>query len=273
MTRRAALRLTANTIVLLTAAVVLACGTPPAAPADAGDPRAEAARLQQTNAVLQRQIELAGGKAFYLVLDPSAPDLALMLRGAELQRYGVRGLQVGQPRVAWADRRDAQPWQGVIWNAGTLDPLRQVDRLVIQQPEPPKEGEEPEPPPVPPTAEELYPVPSRYHIRFLDGLSIEIRPLDADAEAGRFARLWAWWTAKWHDVAAALGSADRDLVRLRIVLAPDDAESLYRALPPDVRLIVLPGNLAAPPPEPEGTPGADGVAPAAAPAAAPAKAP
>ena len=38
-------------------------------------------------------------KAFYLVFDPAKPDLALMLRGAELQRYPVLGAQVGRPRV------------------------------------------------------------------------------------------------------------------------------------------------------------------------------
>jgi hypothetical protein len=33
---------------------------------------------------------------------------------------------------------------------------------------------------------------------------------------------------------------DRDTVRLRVVLNPKDAESLYRSLPPATRLLVLP---------------------------------
>jgi len=37
------------------------------------DPRADAARLQRTNAQLQRQIELAAGREFYLVLDRRMP--------------------------------------------------------------------------------------------------------------------------------------------------------------------------------------------------------
>jgi len=92
---------------------------------------------------------------------------------------------------------------------------------------------------IPPTAEELYPVPSRYLIRFGDGLSVEIRPGEADTNLGRWARARAWVAAKSRDVGAALWRSDRDAVRLRLVLNPKDAESLYRALPPDVRLLVL----------------------------------
>ena len=79
------------------------------------------------------------GKEFYLVLDPGASDLTLMLSGAELQRYPVIGLQVGQPRVSWITRRDPRPWQDVIWSHGELDPPRQIDRLVIQA-APPEQG-------------------------------------------------------------------------------------------------------------------------------------
>lgn len=203
------------------------------------DIRAQVARLQRTNNFLQRQIELAGGKDFYMVLDPGASDITLMLSGAELQRYPVLGLQVGQPRVSWVTIRDPQPWQDVIWSHGELDPPRQIDRLVIQAVPPGKDTAEPEAQPVPPTPEELYPVPSRYHVRFDEGRSIEIRPREADADAGRLSRLRAWWSAKWRDALAAVSATDRDAIRLRIVLDPKDAEFLYRSLPPAVRLVIL----------------------------------
>ncbi|MBE3071723.1 MAG: hypothetical protein IMZ67_02000, partial [Acidobacteria bacterium] len=131
------------------------------------------------------------------------------------------------------------------WSSGELDPPRPTDRIVINAEAPGKGQAEPEPPPIPPTAEELYRVPPRYHIRFSGGLSVEIRPREADATAGRFARLRAWWSARWGDVAAAVRSRDRDVVRLRVVLNPKDAESLYRSLPPSVRLLVLSGGSAA----------------------------
>jgi hypothetical protein len=196
--------------------------------------------------VLEKQLELARGKDFYLMLDPAGPDLALMLRGAELQRYPILGLQIGRPRVAWVSRGGGLDWQGTIWSDGELDPPRQLDRLVVQGDQPgAAETEEPKPPAIPRTAEELYPVPSRYHVRFAGGLSIEIRPREADASVGRLARLSAWWAARWRDARAALVRADEDAVRLRIVLQPDDAASLYRALPPSAKLLVLPGGPAA----------------------------
>lgn len=202
--------------------------------------REELARLQRSTAVLERTLELARSKEFYLVLDPAGPDLALMLRGAELQRYPILGLRVGQARVAWVRRTGADAWRGAIWLEGELDPPRQQDRVVVTGGQPAPEGEEPKPPPIPPTAEEMYPVPVQYHIRFAGGLSIEIRPHEADASLGRWASLRAWWITRWHDVRAALRSEDRDVVRLRVVLNPKDAESLYRALPPSTRLLVLP---------------------------------
>ena len=226
---------------IVAAATVLsaaACGRDTATP-QPEDGAAKAAHLQRLNDLLQRQVELASGKDFYLVLDPAGSELTLMLSGAELQSYRVTGLQVGTPRVSWFGRRDARPWQDVVWAHGELDPPREIDRLVVQAPPPKKDAAEPEAPPIPPTPEEMYPVPSRYQVRFDEGRSIEVRPLDADQKASGFARFGAWWSAKWHDVAAALVRKDRDAVRLRLVLSPKDAASLYRSLPPAVRLIVL----------------------------------
>ena len=236
----------------LAAAAVLSClvapactQEPAASPGGGSAPggiAVDLASLQRGNALLERQIELAAGKDFYLLLDPAGPDLTLMLRGAILQRFPVLGLQVGVPRVAWRTDRAATTWQGVIWSSGELDPPRALDRIVIAPEEGTEGDKEPEPPPIPPPAEELYPVPTRFHVRFANGLSMEIRPREADAAAGRLARLGVWWRAKWGDIAAALGVSSRDAVRLRVVLGPEDAGSLYRSLPPSVRLLVLSGE-------------------------------
>ena len=220
--------------------VAAGCGTEKAT-APASDVQSQIARLQRSTSLLQRQIDLASGKDFYLVLDPAAGDITLVLSGAELQRYPVLGLQMGQPRVSWVTRPDPRTWQDIVWAHGELDPPRQIDRFVMQAAPPTKEGTEATPP-VPPTPEEMYPVPSRYHVRFVDGLSIEIRPLDTDAEAGRWAKLRAWFTAKWHDAKDAAFDRERDAVRLRIALNPKDAASLYRSLPPAVRLLILSGD-------------------------------
>jgi hypothetical protein len=227
--------------VMLAAACALAAA-PACRRAPDGGLADETAPLGRSNALLERQLELAAGKDFYLLLNPTASELTLMLRGAELRRFPVLGLQVGYPRVSWFSRRDARAWQGVTWSNGELDPARPIDRIVITGEERAKGEEEPQAPPIPPTAEELYKVPSKYLVRFADGMSIEIRPQEGDAHAGRFARFRAWWSAKWSNVGAALSSSRRDAVRLRIVLNPKDAESLYRSLPPSVRLLILPGE-------------------------------
>jgi hypothetical protein len=207
------------------------------------DARSSAARLLRTNAQLQKQIELAAGKEFYLVLDPASSSLTLMLKGAPLQRYSVLGLQVGYPRVAWMNARDPRHAQSAIWSQGELDPPRQIDRLVIQAAEPGKGPAEEVAPPVPQTPEELYPVPSRYHVRFADGLSVEVLPREADTRVGLWDRTRAALAEKWRDVVAAMQTRERDAIRLRITLDPADAQSVYRSLPPAVRLIVLDGEV------------------------------
>jgi hypothetical protein len=226
----------------------------------ADSPIAEAARLQRSTAQIERQLELARGKEFYLVLDPAASDLTLMLRGAELRRFTVLGLQIGYPRVSWIRRRDPVTWQGAIWSHGELDPLRPTDRITVTAVEGDKGENDLESPAIPPAAEELYRVPPRFHLRFSGGLSVEIRPREADAGIGRFARLRAWWSGKWSEVVAVMGSTDRDSVRLRVVLNPKDADSLYRFLPPAVRLLILSGD-----PAPVRTPAPAGTLPISSP--------
>ncbi|MFO7692717.1 MAG: hypothetical protein R6V57_06485 [Vicinamibacterales bacterium] len=230
------------------AVALVACQGGPA-PATASDPRSGAARLERANAQLQKQIELASGKAFYLVLDPANAGLTLMLKGAPLQRFTVLGLQIGHPRVGWVSDRDPRHVQSVIWSGGELDPPRQLDRLVMQSAEPGKGAPEPAPPTIPPTAEERYPVPSRYHVRFADGLSVEILPREADVSVGRWARARAAMAERARDVFFAMRSADRDAIRLRVTLEPEDAQSVYRSLPPAVRLIVLDGAVEPAPPD------------------------
>lgn len=198
------------------------------------DPGREVARLEAENAALDKQVALAAGKEFYLVLDPVAKDLALMLRGAELRRYPVIALSVGAPRVAFVRRRASAAWQGVIFSGGRLDPPREIDRLEISPP-PDASGETK--PVIPPTPEELFPVPLRYHVRFERGPSIEVRPREADPSS-RWARFTTWWGARWRDTLAALRPAGDEIVRLRIVLAPEDADTLYRSLPPGVKVLV-----------------------------------
>jgi hypothetical protein len=210
-------------------AVAVTVAASPPAPA-----ASELARLSLQNDLLQKQVELAKGKEFYLLLDPRAQTLTLMFRAALLQQYRVGSIEVGVPRVVYRPRADASTWE-----KGALDPARALDRVEVQAPPPTKEGTEIEIK-VPQTPEEKYPVPARYHIRFAGGLSIEVRPPNSDAVRGFWARVGAGLATWWSDAKAASRIEPTDTVRLHLVLSKQDAESLYRALPPDTKLLVLP---------------------------------
>lgn len=231
-------------VVLAVTAAVLsgllqACAPASAPGGSGGDSLGELARLQRANEFLQRQVDLAAGKDFYLLLDPSKARLTLMLKGAILQHFAVRSMRVGHPRVAWVGSRDSRHVQSTTWSGGELDPPRLIDRLVIEAAPPGAASEEEAAPVIPPTPEEMYPVPSRYHVRFAEGLSVEIRPREGDATVGWWSRLRASAAEKAHDVFAAVRGDRRDAIRIRLVLDPKDAQSLYRSLPPSVRLLVL----------------------------------
>ncbi len=202
-------------------------------------------QLRKENALLRQELELANGEKFYLVLDTEASSLKLMLKGAVLQDYHVQALEVGTPRVAFSTRALPEGWRGRIWDNGSLVPPRELDRVEIVAPPPSKDADEDNAPPVPipPTPEEKYPVPHRYHVRFDGGLSIEIRRVgEQEASAGFWAGLKKSLGQWWADAKAVLSrsSSESDDVRLRITLLAKDADSFYRALPPSTRLFVLP---------------------------------
>jgi hypothetical protein len=221
---------------LVTFATASAAAVPAAGPVPTAD---ELARLAFRNDLLQKQLDLAKGKDFYLILNPADKSLELMYRAALLQSYRVDGLEIGVPRVLFRERVEASAWEGRIWRGGALDPARELDRVEMQAPPPTPEGQEVEVK-VPQTPEEKYPVPARYHIRFEGGLSIEVRPPGSEAEKGFWERLGERWSTWWTDAKAASKSEPDDTVRLHIVLSKKDAESLYRALPPNTALLVVP---------------------------------
>ena len=229
------MRASLASVLLLTAASI-AVAAAPSAPAPKP---ADLTRLSQQNELLKHQLDLAKAKEFYILLDPRAQKLTLMYRAALLQQYKVEALEVGLPRIAYRTRSGSSRWEGRIWEKGALDPARALDRVEVQAPPPTKEGTE-VPVQIPPTPEEKYPVPARYHIRFAGGLSLEVRPPGSDEKRGFWSRLGHSFSTWWADARTAASPAPADTVRLHVVMSKQDAESLYRALPPDTKLLVLP---------------------------------
>ncbi len=245
MARRGARRPPSIPRILAAASALATVAAAPAVspPSLAQDPAQEIGRLERENDLLRKELDLANGDRFYLVLDPAASTLRLMLKGAVLQEYAIQKLEAGSPRVAFVTREPPAEWRGRVWNGGALSPPRERDRFELIAP-PPSENPDSEPAvPIPPTPEEAYPVPHRYHVRYDGGLSLEIRRLgDVEAAAGWWAGLKRRLRAWWDDAVAAIGrsSPDADELRLRVTLRSKDADSLYRALPPDTKLLVIP---------------------------------
>lgn len=193
--------------------------------------REPASPLAEATRVLEQQVSLASGKDFYLVLEPSRSAMTLFLKGATLQQYHVEGLEVGRRRWAYFTRPGASDWAGVVWRGGTLEPERLVPRVEIGP-----GADATVPPPLP---EDHIAVPPAYRLRFADGLVVEVWPAGPGAQSGwgglaRRATLW------WSDFRAALWGTAAGRVRLRLTLSESDAESLYRALPPDTALLIVP---------------------------------
>jgi hypothetical protein len=209
------------------------------------DPSREAQWLQVQNAALRARVELADKEEFYLLLDLSGSNLKLMLKGAVLQNFAVQSVEVGTPRVVFVRKVRLRDWAGRVWSAGQLEPVRERERVEIIAP-PPSAAEEDSSAapavPIPPTPEEAYKVPPLYHVRFADGLSLEIRhhtpqgAPQAKASQGEPSALASWW----RDARSVLRARTRDRVRLLLVLSSGDAASLYRSLPPDIKLLILP---------------------------------
>jgi hypothetical protein len=105
----------------------------------------------------------------------------------------------------------------------------------------PPPGSDPseEAPYVPPPAEEAFPVPTRFGIRFEGGLYLEVRPSGGDVEPGFSDRMLHWWD----DIREALRSEPTDRVRVRVTLKGEDGSAIYRSIPPDASILVLPAEL------------------------------
>jgi hypothetical protein len=177
----------------------------------------KAAALAARNESLRRELELAEGDAFYLVLDDRASKLTLMFKGAPLRSTSIELAEIGEPRARHGGAEEPIDLYA-IWTAGALHPPRiNVREEVVPPPmagsttpEPPAkpaeqgeflEGAEPAadaaPEPVveeveiPKTPEELYPVPVSYEIRFAEGLTVEVArsktPRAAEGPAGQSA--------------------------------------------------------------------------------------
>jgi len=239
--RRPARQLLAGFALLAGCILVLhgsgSAGGPQANDADA---RQALQRLAADVYLLEKRAALASSDSFYLLLDLQNSRLVLQLRGAVLRDYRFEALEMGEPRVVFRPRHLAGKWEGRIWSAGNLVPARDRERTLIVPPDSTAAADSTQPFKLPPLPEEIYPVPDRYHVRYAGGLWLEVRPQQLDASVKKSSRLRTTLAVWYRDVREAVKQEPEDTIRLRLVLRPEDAASLYRALPPDTHLLILP---------------------------------
>lgn len=209
--------------------IALAAQVPPTE-----DPAAEAQRLAHQNDVMEQELALAEGKGFYLVVRLAEGRASLSLEGATLQEYVVSGLSVGQPRVGFRSRQSAGAWEGVVWASGRLDPPREVRRPAVAI----AGAESDSPSLVPPTPEEAYPVPDRYGMDFDGGLRLDVHVVPEADRGSLWSRGWAAFAQWASDAREALRPAEARRLRLRLELSREEADALYRTVPPDVQLLI-----------------------------------
>jgi hypothetical protein len=207
---------------------LLGCGAGAGRAAVAQDPLArEVDRLRA-------ELQLAREGAFYVRLDPVGRTLELALGGAVLERYPTLAIERGTPRAAFRRRDAPDAWDRVGYHGGRLEPPRERERVEIRPPA----GAAPAPPPLPPTAEESVSVPARWRVVFAEGLSLEVEAPGGARHRGplrRTADVLALW---WRRLEDAVARGERGRVWLRVRLSDEHAAALYRALPPDVGLVL-----------------------------------
>ncbi len=214
---------------LVAAALLLvALGSDPAR-AGAEDTRTVWQREAVASETLGRQLELAKGKEFYLVLDTEASRLRLMLLGVVLEEFPVERIDLGVPERLFINGAVEGDLRGRVWSTGTLDPPNRDERPVIRIPDPNHPDEEPPMPEPPPRS------PNRYFVRFDGPLVLEVRsPGSSSSLLGRIVEAGR---RHWNDLAAvATGQA---AARVRVFLRDADADQLFQSLPPGTKLLVL----------------------------------
>lgn len=196
---------------------------PPPAPSLSVAPRVE---------FLRSLLELARSDVFYLVLDPDRRRIELRLRGAVLRDHRVIAATRPARRVALFWREEDLSWAARVHEHGRLEPGRSTDRYEVEV----RPGDPDSPLPeahVPLPPEEAIPAPPTWLIQFDDGFDLEVVSASAVGED----TITPGW---WDGLLQAVGLSRFHGTRLRIVLEDADAAALYRSLPPDIRLLIVP---------------------------------
>jgi hypothetical protein len=195
--------------------------TAPADPALA-DPALEAACVVAENNALAGLTELAAGDIAYLVLDMAASEIRFALHGVPLRSFPVLAVE-----AAVAPEATLNIWQthrGGVFTPERIENPPEELPLVL-------EGESESVVQIHLPPEQRFPAPPEFRLNFATGLVIEFHSEEgaSSAERGLGARIAGWFGKEPEPLPA---------LRVRMDLAP--AGDFYRALPPDIALVIVP---------------------------------
>lgn len=188
--------------------------------------------------VASERARLAASKQFYFELLLSKHEIRLCHSGVWLASYPLESIKVGYPRVFFVSLERHEDWIASVWKRGCLEPPAVVNRVEIVPGDDSTTPTPGEADVLPPTLEELIPVPPVYDIRFEDGRVIRV-VLDGKIPGAVMSK---WRIAgRWRDFLAAVGLRPRDKVRIRVTVSGADGAALFRSFPDKAAgLLVVP---------------------------------
>lgn len=201
---------------------------------------------------LAAHLELAKEGGFALVIDEAEPAASLFLGGVPLHHYTVLAVERPIRRAFFLPLPSPPDPSARVWRGGIQDPERVRDRKELEyreaaaedaaDDEVPAEDADaapaPEAPKIPPTPEEAVPAPDAWCLRFADGPEVwflGVGPegqgmVPPELEVGRI------------DVLRDALKGRQVPSRMRILMPLDEAQALFRSLPPDIAVLVVPAR-------------------------------
>lgn len=213
---------------------------------------------------LEASLNLANTDTYIIMLDPSAHTLTLSMGATVLREYAVDDVRIARRHGPLKGYVDAPSPFGKAWQPGELSPCRKRIRTekMFKKTQATADGEEPSPLTAedaekaasqaeaqiaqPLLPEDVIVAPDTYTIDFAGGLSVEVVSTLETADENPVIDTAADTAAnddKWRFLMDDINGYRAASPRIRITMPSADARALYRSLPDDVAMIILPPSL------------------------------
>jgi len=181
---------------------------------------------------------LALSNKFYLELSVGALEIRICHSGIAVATYKLTSLQVAYPRVFWIPRQSFGPWIDDAWSKARLDPTKVVQRVRIVPGDTSTIPTPDKPEVIPPSLEELTPVPQSYAVRCEGDRAIVF---DLEGRIPGAVLKTEDSRSHWHSFLTALGFEPTESFRLRARLPAPEGAAFYRSFPDgEPELLILP---------------------------------